>query len=153
MSFPSIDAFLAHLATMPAALHAAERKGETIAGEKLVEHATSLIGTEPDAWRALADATIAEKQRLGYTGRVSATDPLLREGTLRDSIGFTADQAGVTLGSTDPVAVYQELGTGRIPPRPFLSSTMFQHGHAAADTIAEHVTAALASAPMPARKA
>lgn len=142
-SFPTIAAFLAHLARAPAEMQAAQREGEKVAGAALVEHAKGLIGMEQDAWPALADRTIAEKERMGWTGRVSATDPLLARGDLRSSIGYTADQSGVTLGSTDPVAPFQEHGTARIPPRPFIEPTMFQHGQEAAETIAGHVVAAL----------
>jgi hypothetical protein len=43
--------------------------------------------------------------------------PLLRTGEMRDSIEYV-----VAVGSDLDVAVYQELGTSRIPPRSFLAS-------------------------------
>ena len=93
-----------------------------------VTEAKSLIGHELEEWAPLAPRTIAEKQRLGYTGQVSETDPLLRTGQLRDSIGrkVAEDFEGVVgeVGSDDRIAGYQEMGTSRIPPRPFLTPSM-----------------------------
>ena len=48
--------------------------------------------------------------------------PLLRTGTLRDSIEYTVHGNQGWVGSDNPVAVFQELGTSRIPPRSFLVS-------------------------------
>lgn len=145
-SFDSIDAFLAHLATLPRAVREAERHGAEVAGAELEQHAKALLGTYDAVppWARLKDATIARKAR-GDT-------PLLETGDLRDSIGHQADEHGVTLGSTSPIAPYQEHGTARgIPPRPFITATLFQRGHAAADTIARHVVAVLAGMPAPPR--
>lgn len=142
--FPSIASFVAHLATLPAVMHHAQREGEEAAGRVLVRETKAIIGTERDEWPALAESTVAQKQARGQTGRVSATDPLLATGAMRDTIDATVDQTGVTLGSTSPLAPFHEFGTGRIPARPFIGPTMFRHGHAAAETIAHHVVAAVA---------
>lgn len=79
--------------------------------------AKDVIGTYAYGWPALKPETIARKAQ-GDT-------PLLETGEMRDSIRSIA--ALSVLGaeglvySTDPVAVYQELGTSRgIPPRSFL---------------------------------
>ena len=95
-------------------------------GEAASHIAKDLIGQEFPGWPPLAPSTIAEKTRLGYVGQVSATDPLLRTGSLRDSITFEVEELAVTVGSPEPVAAYQEFGTSRgIPPRPvFMSSVM-----------------------------
>jgi len=151
-AFGSIGAFVEFLAVLPAELHGAQRHGEEAAGEMLVDHAQKMIGEEMSEWPALAASTIEEKERLGYTGRVSATDPLLRTGELRTSISATVDQSGVTLGSTDPIAPYQEHGTSKMPARPFIGATLFAQGHEAADLIAEHVVAAMAGATAPRRR-
>jgi hypothetical protein len=88
--------------------------------------ARAMIGHEHSIWPPLAESTVEEKERLGYTGHESATDPLLRTGKLRDSIEFSVDAVSLTgaVGSDDPVALYQELGTSRIPPRPFIKAAM-----------------------------
>lgn len=103
--------------------------GEAI-GEEQKQIARDMIGRENPQWPPLADTTIDEKTRLGYGGQVSATDPLLRTGALRESIDFNVDDVArgiaITLGSDDKVALYQELGTTTIPPRPFLSTAQME---------------------------
>lgn len=105
------------------------------------EDAKSLIGQELSEWPALAESTVAEKERLGYTGAVSATDPLLRTGELRDSIKADAELspggAIGMVGSNDPIAEYQELGTSRIPPRPFMSLALRRAEPLASKTFGE----------------
>lgn len=93
-----------------------------------VKEAQAMIGHELEEWPALAPRTVAEKQARGFTGQISETDPLLRTGKLRDSIERTAEETAAgaegVLGSSDPVAEYQEMGTPKIPPRPFLAPSM-----------------------------
>lgn len=93
-------------------------------GELTKTMAAEYIGHEMPEWPPLADSTVEEKIRLGYTGQVSDTDPLLRTGDMRDSIGV--EQAGlvVAVGSPEKVAFWQEMGTTKMPPRPFLSLAM-----------------------------
>ena len=61
--------------------------------------------------------------------------PWLRSGTLRDSIGHEADDGEAVVGSSDPVAVFQEIGTERDRPRPFLSPVAERDGEAVARSI------------------
>jgi hypothetical protein len=68
--------------------------------------------------------------------------PWLRSGNLRQSIASEADEAGAVIGSTSSVAVDQELGTSRIPPRPFLAPAAAQ----SAPTVVEAIGAAVAQA-------
>jgi hypothetical protein len=118
MSFEELAKFLAKAAerTRPELLVAAGKIGEI---EKKM--AVDMIGRENPGWPPLAESTIAEKERLGYPSPA----PLLRTGTLRESISFEVESIGigvkVVVGSDDLVALYQELGTPTIPPRPFLS--------------------------------
>jgi hypothetical protein len=143
MNFASIDDFLAHLARLPGAVQAAQRRGEEAAGKDLVRHAQAMIGTEDEGWAALAASTVAEKERKGWTGRVSATDPLYAEGGYRLSFGFRIDEKGLLWGTTDPVAPFLEYGTMRMPARPVVGSVMFVHGHGAANLVAGHLIAAM----------
>lgn len=96
--------------------------------DSVAEQAKDLIGRENEEWAPLAPSTVAEKTRLGFVGQRSATDPLLRTGTMRDSISAIVSETlfGVTgiVGAEDPKAVWQELGSSRIPPRPFLALAM-----------------------------
>lgn len=101
--------------------------------------AKSFIGTEREGWSPLSPATlngfysqdagwIKGKIELGYTGHVSDTDPLLREGALRDSYSGHARAEGTVtegvIGSSSEISKYQELGTSKIPPRPVSAGAM-----------------------------
>jgi hypothetical protein len=95
------------------------------------------IGREHDLWAPLAESTIKDKQRHGY----AVPKPLLRTGELRDSIQYQVHGHEGAVGSDDEVAVYQELGTSKIPPRSFLVSSAIAsedkiHRMAAAASIA-----------------
>ena len=68
------------------------------------------------AWEKLAPSTVEDRVRHGY----APDQPLLREGTLRASIEYTIKGNQGWVGSNLDIAVFQELGTSRIPPRPFL---------------------------------
>jgi len=87
--------------------------------------AKKMIGHELSIWKPLDEVTIERKEREGFTGQVSATDPLLRTGEMRESISYEVipnpEGATVIIGSSSKHAIYQELGTPTIPPRPFLS--------------------------------
>lgn len=120
---------LAEMLKIGVAIEHETHKALTRAAE-LVEHeAKAEIGHYQDAagplaeWAQLAPSTIAEKEALGYA---PPDNPLLREGDLRDSIGhkvethFNLSGGEAAIGSDSDIAVYQELGTGHIPPRSFL---------------------------------
>jgi len=131
-AFASPGAFATYLRRVSQAVPAAEHTGLERAAVIVETEAKALIGQEHADWPALAASTVQEKQRLGYTGRVSATDPLLREGTLRASYSHVVDGRRAVVGSDDPVAIYQETGTVRIPPRPVLSTAAITKGEEAA---------------------
>ncbi len=149
MKFGSIADFLAFLRTRPAAVEAAQLKGLEAAGELFERTAKDMIGEEIAQWPPLAPSTVEEKQLLGYTGRVSATDPLYRTGELRASIGHHVDGKRVVLGSDDPVAEFHEFGTSRMPARPFIGATVFREAREAADLIANHELGAAMGLPGP----
>lgn len=151
-SFQSIPAFMAYLARLEPAVVAARHTGMEKAAEMLTEAAKNLVGQETPEWPELAAATIMEKERLGYTGRVSATDPNLRRGVFRNSISAEVRQStSVVLGSDDPIAPWLEHGTSRMPPRPTITLTMHQKGGDAAHTVAAHVMGAVAGRAGPMR--
>ena len=74
-------------------------------------------------------------------------EPWLRSGALRDSVGADADRLQAVVGSSDPAAVPQELGTAHVPARPFLAPTAAAMGEEAARGVAEAVVAALKGEP------
>lgn len=69
-----------------------------------------------DAWVPLAESTKADRVRLGY----SEDDPLLRSGELRDSIESEIVGLAAIVGTKSEIGLWQEVGTGHIPPRPFI---------------------------------
>jgi hypothetical protein len=89
----------------------------------LVEkEAKRVIGTYDYNWPALAEATVADRVAQGFP----PDEPLLRTGAMRDSIDHHVETEGLGMtvvgivGTDNPIAKYQELGTAKIPPRSFL---------------------------------
>jgi hypothetical protein len=108
------------LATLPAQLEIGLDK----VGELAETLAVSYIGHEQESWPPLAESTLRDKEAKGFP----VPSPLLRTGEMRDSIRRELDPIAleVIVGSSDPRALWQEMGTSRIPPRPFLALGM-QH--------------------------
>ncbi len=79
------------------------------------------------SWAPLADSTVREKERLGYTGRLSADDPLLRTGEMRDSIEHRTGDMEAFIGTDSPIAPYHEFGTDKMPPRPFIGPALVKN--------------------------
>ena len=140
----SLDRFIAHLQGVNAALPRAERRGLHRGAEIIQHEAQHRIGRENNEWPPLAERTVAEKARLGYTGRISATDPLYRTGELRASIEVSVDGHRAVVGTHDKVALFQEMGTSRIPARSFLGSAAYVKGREAANAIGAEVAHAIA---------
>lgn len=108
-------------------------------GAEIERDAKDEIGTyqrenmgELRSWDDLTKATQADRVRAGF----SANEPLLRTGTLRDSITHTVEGNRAVIGSDDPIALYQELGTHgpgvgpsgyHVPPRPFLATAAYRN--------------------------
>lgn len=105
------------------------------------KEAKAIIGNyqdaEPpfDAWAPLADATKQDRVAKGYT----EDDPLLRSGELRESIKRAAAQDMAVIGSAEDKAVYQELGTAKIPARSFLGIAAMRKGEEVANLIGHGV--------------
>ena len=72
--------------------------------------------------------------------------PWRRTGSLQSSIEHRSDATTAVVGSDDPVAVAQELGTSRIPPRPFLAPTAAAHAQGVAHQVAAAVAGAIGTA-------
>ncbi len=69
-----------------------------------------------NAWDPLADSTMNDRINQGYP----ADEPLLRSGELRDSIQHEVQGLAAIVGTKSPIGLWQEVGTDRIPPRPFI---------------------------------
>ena len=107
------------------------------------------VGPFP-AWQPLAESTVAEKLRAGAEG----DDPLIGHyqgpheylsgnnifdakgqqneawpTSLRRSIEIARHNPLLAeVGTNDPIGLYQELGTSRIPPRPFMRPAGYEEG-------------------------
>ena len=105
-----------------------EQKGLKKAAEIIQEESKSELGNYQDAvgpleaWAELADATKEDRVHRGYP----ENEPLLREGTLRDSINVYKDDDGYTVGSELEQAYYLEVGTEKMPPRSFLEGAFYR---------------------------
>ncbi len=97
----------------------------------LAERAKEYIGHYQPGWAPLAESTLEGwhghpgKTELGYA---PPDNPLLREGNMRESISGEAELmpfgARGVVGSESKIALYQEIGTERIPPRSFLATSV-----------------------------
>lgn len=142
---------IAKLGAMALAVKEAERRGMEKATRIVQAEAKREIGHYQDqagqfvAWAELADSTIADKERHGY----GTPDPLLRTGDMRDSIERRVEQSGFmgvtkgAVGSNSDIAVYQELGTAKMPPRSFLGGAAFRKADEVAEVLGAGVVAAL----------
>jgi HK97 gp10 family phage protein len=126
--FSSPLAFAEHLLVLRHELHKHTERGlgkalqviETDAKEQIGQYQAA-VGPHP-AWAPLAESTEAEKARLGYP-----TDaPLLRTGELQESFQHEAHGDEGVVGSTDPIMVYHEFGTEKMPPRPVVGPAAFK---------------------------
>jgi HK97 gp10 family phage protein len=143
--FGSLGAFAEHLivreiATLEA-LHAGlEKVAWLIEGTAKAEIGTYQPEAGPfPAWADLADATEAEKARLGFP--VDA--PLLRTGEMRESITHQVAGLEAAIGSNEDKMIYHEFGTSRIPPRPVLGPAAFRNKEKIRAIIGEAVVTGL----------
>ena len=98
--------------------------------------------------RALAEqaARMATRVREGLSeqpGAAGHNEPWLQSGALRDSVGAEADGLQAVVGSSDPAAVPQEMGTAHMPTRPFLAPVAAGMGEGVARAVGARVAAAL----------
>jgi hypothetical protein len=136
MKFFDIAGFIAELPAIDRDLHSSGPKIIEEACKIVQKKAKAAIGKNHEEWAPLAESTIADKASHGFP----TPKPLLRTGELRDSIQYTVHGNEGAVGSDLEIAVFQELGTSRIPPRSFLVSSAIAseyriHRMAAATTI------------------
>lgn len=141
----SVLEFAAHLRSIERDMHEVGPMIIEKACAMVCEEARRVLGTHDYDWPELKPETIARKIR-GDT-------PLLETGAMRDSITWTAKGLEGQVGSDSQIAVWQECGTSKIPPRPFLAGAAQHmekkiHKMAARATIAVMTGRGLASAEM-----
>lgn len=87
-----------------------------------------------DAFRRQVEQHVADRlERAGTEGvRVAKSLVPVRSGRTRDSIGYTVNRASLTLQiyAGTPWALFIELGTRRMPARPFLRPALNAAGRA-----------------------
>ncbi len=98
--------------------------------------------------RALAEQAdhLAAMVRDGLSEQPSAAghdEPWLQSGALRDSVGAQADGLQAAVGSSDPAAIPQELGTVHMPARSFLAPVAASMGEDVARAVGARIVAAL----------
>jgi phage gpG-like protein len=96
----------------------------------LEKSAKDAIGTYKFGWPSLAESTLARK---------AADTPLYETGELQRSIEHKIEGDHGYVGTNDEKAAWQEFGTSKIPPRPFLGGALAHDG----DKIPEIVHLAL----------
>lgn len=128
--FGSLAAFASHLITLQASVALEAHRGLKEVAEAITKTAKGEIGSYQQAigpfpaWAQLAESTVADRVAHGYT----PDDPLLRDGKMRGSVSNEVVSLEAVVGSDSDIAVYQELGTDKIPPRPFLGPAVI-HNH------------------------
>jgi HK97 gp10 family phage protein len=123
--FSSLGSFAAHLLTIEADMKLTEEVCVEKACRMVEKEAKAAIGNYRFGWTPLKPETVARKAR-GDT-------PLLETGELRYSIEHVVGREGTEVvgyvGTNDPIAKYQELGTRTIPPRSFLGEAAMRQEH------------------------
>lgn len=125
MNFASLAHLARHLERIASKQDAVDKAILTKSAIRVERRAKSKIGDYQqeqgpfEAWRELAESTQADRRQQGY----NEDDPLLRTGALRDSIQHVVEANKAVVGSASEIAMYQETGTPRIPPRSFLGGS------------------------------
>jgi hypothetical protein len=94
-----------------------------IAAQFVENEAKRAIGTYKYGWPQLTPSTQADRVAHGFP----ANEPLLRTGEMRDSITHCSSPTEARIGSNNPKAIWHELGTAHVPPRPFLANALYQN--------------------------
>lgn len=69
--------------------------------------------------------------------------PWIESGALRESVAFVAEGLEASIGSSNPAAAPQEMGTAKMAPRPFLAPAASRMGEDIARAAGDAVAAAL----------
>lgn len=112
-AFTSFGGFASHLLGIALGIERNHQTHLMAAGRIVQKEAQGAIGMYKYGWLRLSDKTIARK-KMGDT-------PLLETGAMRAGIKVQSiSQHEVDVAATDPKSAWHELGTSRIPPRPFM---------------------------------
>lgn len=87
-------------------------------GKAVKQEVEHRLGYPQEGWSPLAPSTIETKERLGQTGRRSATDPGYATGEFLGSVSYRVEPFSVHIGTNVDQAVFFELGRAGQSPRP-----------------------------------
>jgi HK97 gp10 family phage protein len=118
MSLFSLAEMAAKLIAADVNLKIAEEETIAAACAMVAERAKNIIGVPQAGWPPLSPETLKRKDGINT--------PLLETGELRSSIEWNSDDQEGYVGTNDPKGRWQEFGTSRIPPRPFLGTAAIQ---------------------------
>ena len=133
-SFDGIPGFVAFLITIPVEIEAGIKAGLEEAAKLVEKTAKEAIGTYTFGWPPLQPETIARK---------GADTPLLETGDLQASISHVVEGHEAQIGTNDYKALWMELGTSRIPPRPFMSESAIRTEKEVVRIIGSHFATAI----------
>ncbi|WP_024517074.1 hypothetical protein [Bradyrhizobium sp. Tv2a-2] len=108
-------------------------------GKLVTKEVYRVVGTYDYGWKPLAPSTQDQRESLGF----EPDEPLLRTGSMRDSVWYKADHHECQIGTDNQIAVWQELGTSKIPPRPFLEGALKEKTPEVLDIIGHQIVGAL----------
>ncbi|MCJ7926441.1 MAG: hypothetical protein MUW55_11010 [Pantoea vagans] len=117
-----LDVFAREMSFASAKIAAEIEVGFRVIVKEIEETAREEIGEyQPavgpfNAWSPLEEATKTARMRSGY----SADEPLLRSGGLRYTIESEVIGLAAIVGTKSEIGLWQEVGTDRVPPRPFI---------------------------------
>ena len=111
--FDSLEKFAAHLDIMALKVGIVPYETAALVAPVLAESIKDVFGKDPPL-ATLAQSTQIERARLGY----STNEPLVRSGSLRETVEHATEFNLAIAGSNDPVARYSEDGAPNRPPRP-----------------------------------
>ena len=134
MADTTLAGFAARMLVLNKELKQAEQDILEKGARMIRAEARAAIGTYTYNWERLKPETVARKR--------SGDSPLLETGELRDSISYTVGIGEAHVGSNNDKAVWHELGTKRVPPRPFLMRAAIQQERAIARMARRRVAAA-----------
>lgn len=134
-----------HCAELALALHEAEKTSLERATNFLQKKVKEKFGEyQPEAgpfvaWAELAESTKQDRENQGYP----EDEPLLRRGDTRDSVRTLVKDSEGFVGSDSDIAVWQELGTVKMPPRSTFGSAGVENIEHIGNILGEGVVMAL----------
>jgi HK97 gp10 family phage protein len=126
MDFINLASLALHLVVVEAEVKLKAESSLKKAAQVIEDEAKSELGYyQPEkgpypGWKELAESTLKTHAAYGV-----GDTPLMFTGGLYASIEHEAHGSEAVVGSKLDIAMYQEFGTDKIPPRPFIGAALF----------------------------